>query len=205
MASDDSANGDEAGFADDGALVRLFNHGLAPLPGTYDVDPVHTFVGFRAQHLIVGRVRGRFESVAGSVTIGDDPLESTLEVRVDAASIHTLMPLRDDDLRSERYLDVEHHPQLTYRSTNVTEQPAGRWLVTGDLSVRGVTRPVELVVCFGGATADPFGNQRLAFRACGTISRKDFGLTHELEKESGGLTIAGDVDLDIDAELIRPL
>lgn len=184
---------------------RVINHTLVPFPGTYHIDPVHTFVGFRAQHLIVGRVRGRFESVAGVAAIGDDPLESTLEVSVEAASIHTLMPVRDEDLRSGRYLDVEHHPQMTYRSSQITERPSGNWVVTGDLTIRGVTKTVELVVRFGGATADPFGNQRLAFRASGSISRKDFGLTYELEKESGALTIAADVDLDIDAELIRPL
>ena len=204
MATEDATD-PNAWSAEDAGLVRVVRRRLVPLPGTYDIDPVHTFVGFRAQHLIVGRVRGTFDAVEGSVTIGDNPLASTLDVRVDTASIHTLLPVRDEDLRSERYLDVEHHPQMTYRSTNVTEQPAGRWVVTGDLSLRGITRTVELLVRFGGATADPFGNLRLAVRASGTISRKDFGLTHELEKESGGLTIAGDVDLDIDAELIRPL
>lgn len=193
-------------MADTGAdYSRVENHVLVPRPGTYQIDPVQPFVGFRGQHLIVGRVGGRFETVAGSATIADDPLDSMLEVRIDTASIHTLKTIRDDDLCSERYLDVEHHPTMTYRSSKITEMPLGKWLVTGDLTIRDVTQPVELLVRYRGSVADPFGNQRLAFHASGSISRKDFGLTHELEKESGGLTIARDVDIDIDAELIRPL
>lgn len=190
---------------DPGELSRILNHRLLPRPGSYTVDPVHTFVTFRAQHLIVGWVRGRFSAVSGVAMIADDPLSSTLEVQVDTASLSTLMPMRDDDLRSPSYLDVARYPTMTYRSTGVSELPSGAWSVTGDLTVRDVTRPVELLVHFGGAVADPFGNERVAFHAAGTVSRKEFGLTHELEKESGGLTIARDVFVDIDAELITPL
>ena len=187
------------------ALNRVVNHAVVPLPGTYQIDPVHTFVGFRAQHLVVGRVGGRFDGVSGSATIAEDVLASTLAVSIESASIHTMLPMRDEDLRSSRYLDVDNHPAMTFRSTGISEMPAGRWSVAGQLTVRGITRPIELVVRFGGAVADPFGNERLAFEARGSISRRDFELTHELEKESGGLTIVRDVDISVDAELIRPI
>jgi len=174
---------------------RVVNHTLVPEAGVYEIDPVHTFVGFSAQHLVVGRVRGRFE----------DPEASMVEVAIETASINTLHPMRDDDIRSGHYLDVANHPTMTYRSTGVTERPAGEWLVAGHLSLRGVTRPSELVVRFGGAVTDPFGNARLAFHAKGSITRSDFGLHYELVKEAGGLLVGQDLAIEIDAEAIRPL
>jgi polyisoprenoid-binding protein YceI len=185
--------------------TRVVNHALVPAVGVYEVDPVHTFVGFSAQHLVVGRVRGRFEEVSGTVTIAEDPSGSRLEVVVQTASINTMVAMRDQDLRSERYLDVAHHPTMTYRSTRVTQTPAAGWLVIGDLTLQGVTRPVELMVRFGGGVTDPFGNVRLGFHASGSITRSDFGLTFELLKEAGGLLVGKDVTLDIDAETIRPV
>lgn len=184
---------------------RIVNHSLVPPAGTFELDPAHTFVGFSAQHLVVGRVRGRFETVKGTITVAEDLLSSTVEVSVQTASINTLIPMRDDDLRSEHYLDVERFPVMTYRSTATIEMTAGAWLVTGDLTLRGVTRPVELTVRFGGSITDPFGNLRVAFHAGGFITRHDFGLNYELVKEAGGLLVGRDITIDIDAEAIRPL
>ena len=99
----------------------------------------------------------------GTVTVAEDPSASTVEASIETASITTLNPMRDDDLRSEHYLDVERYPAMTYRSTATTELTAGAWLVAGDLTLHGVTRPVELTVRFAGAVTDPFGNARVAF------------------------------------------
>ena len=110
---------------------RIVNHLLAPSPGVYAIDPVHTFVGFTAQHLVVGRVRGRFERVAGTVTIAEEPTASSLEVTVETASISTLFAARDEDLRSDRFLDCDAHPTMTYRSTSIIERPRGEWRVLG--------------------------------------------------------------------------
>ncbi|MGA2826582.1 MAG: YceI family protein [Streptosporangiaceae bacterium] len=184
---------------------RIVNHVLAPPAGVFEIDPVHTFLGFSAQHLVVGKVRGHFSAVSGTVTIADDPSASTVEVSVETASITTMAPIRDDDIRSERYLDVKQYPAMVYRSTAVTEVPGGGWLVTGDLTLRNVTRPLELDVRFGGAVTDQFGNARLAFHASGSITRRDFGITSELLREAGGLLVGKDVAIDIDAEAIRPL
>jgi polyisoprenoid-binding protein YceI len=116
-----------------GQLDRVVNHVLVPVAGSYELDPVHTFVTFRAQHVTVGRVRGRFESVTGTAIIAEEPTASSVGAEIAAASISTLMSIRDDDLRSDRYLDVEQFPTITYRSSSVAEEPKGNWLVGGDL------------------------------------------------------------------------
>ena len=107
----------------DGDHSRTLNHVLVPPAGEFHLDPVHTFVSFTVQHLIVGRVRGRFETVRGTVTVAEDISASTLEVSIDAASLTTLNPIRDADLRSEHFLDVERYPTSTYRSTTVSALP----------------------------------------------------------------------------------
>lgn len=182
---------------------RVWNHTLMPVAGVYAIDPVHTFVGFAAQHLVVGRVRGRFERVAGMVTVAEDPLASALEVSVETASVNTLFAARDDDLRSSRFLDASTHPTLTYRSSGVVERPRGEWLVLGELTVRGVTRPVELIVRFEGSISDSSGDARAAFHATGTVTRSQFGLLAELSKEAGSMLIGDDIALEIEAEATR--
>jgi polyisoprenoid-binding protein YceI len=178
---------------------------LVPPPGTFEIDPVHTFVTFRAQHLIVGRVQGRFETVSGAVTVDENVLDSHVEVVIDAASITTQFLVRDDDLRSSNFLDVANYPTLTFRSTGITEMPSGQWSIAGDLTHKVVTVATPLIVEFGGAVADPFGNLRLGFHATTAISRREFGLLHQLEDHSGNLFVAGDVTIEIDAEAVHPL
>ena len=184
---------------------RLLNHELVPPVGIYSFDQAHTFVCFRAQHLIVGHVRGCFEAVSGTVTVADDLAASVVSVNVETASIATRNPIRDDDLRSERYLDAAKYPTMTFRSTGVSIAPAGVWIVTGDLTLRGVCRSLELQASFGGAVTDPYGNLRLSFSAKGHLTRRDFGLTFELLKEAGHLLVDRDIALELDVEVIRPL
>ena len=162
-----------------GALSRSESDRLIPPTGVFEIDPVHTFTSFRAQHLIVGRVQGRFENVSGAITVVDNVLDSHVEVAIDAASITTHMPMRDDDLRSSNFLDVANYPNLTFRRTGITE--------------------------FNGAVPDPFGNLRVGFHATTTISRRDFDLVHDLENHTGSLHVARDVTIEIDAEAVHPL
>jgi len=183
-----------------GDQSRIANHVLVPRAGVYTVDPVHTFVGFTAQHLVVGRVRGRFERVAGTLTIADEPTASSLDVTVETASISTLSAARDDDLRSARFLDADAHPTMAYRSTAVVERPRGEWRVLGELTLRGITKPVPLTVRFAGSITDSWGKARAAFHASGTITRSDFGLLAELKKEAGSMLIGDDIAIDIEAE-----
>ena len=182
-------------------LSRSESDRLIPPRGVFEIDPVHTFVTFRAQHLVVGKVQGRFETVSGTVTVDENVLDSHVEVVIDAASIATHMPMRDDDLRSSRFLDVANYPNLTFRSTGITELPSGKWSITGDLTIKDVTVATELIVEFNGAVPDPFGNLRLGFHATTTISRRDFGLVADLPS----LFVARDVTIEIDAEAAHPL
>jgi len=179
---------------------RITNHVLVPSPGVYTMDPVHTFVGFAAQHLVVGSVRGRFERLRGTVAIAEEPIASTLEVTVETASLSTLFAARDDDLRSERFLDCAAHPTMSYRSTGVIERPRGEWRVLGELTLRGITRPVPLIVLFAGSIVDSSGTPRAAFHARGTITRSKFGVVAELSEEAGSMLIGDDISLDIEAE-----
>jgi polyisoprenoid-binding protein YceI len=188
----------------DGDHSRIVNHALVPPVGVFQLDPVHTFVSFTVQHLVVGRVRGRFETVKGTVTVAEDISASMLDVSIATASIITLNPARDADLRSQHYLDVERYPTMTYRSTAVSALPEAAGLVPGELTLRGVTRPVELTVRFGGSMTDSDGNIRVAFRAHGVLARRDFGLTYEIVKEAGALLVGKDIAIDIDAEAIMP-
>jgi polyisoprenoid-binding protein YceI len=186
-------------------LSRSESDRLIPPPGVFEIDPVHTFTTFRAQHLIVGRVQGRFEEVSGAITVVDNVLQSHVEVSIDAASIATHMPMRDDHLRSSAFLDVENWPTIAFQSTGITELPSGEWSITGDLTIKGVSLPTELTVEFGGAVPDPFGNLRLGFHATTSLSRRDYGLDFELESHTGRLLAARDVTIEIDAEAVHPL
>jgi polyisoprenoid-binding protein YceI len=184
---------------------RLENDRLIPPVGVFEIDPVHTFATFRAQHLVVGRVQGRFESVAGRLTIAPDVLDSHAEVTLDATSLTTQMPMRDNHLRSADFLDVENYPTLTFTTTGITELPNGQWSVGGNLTIRATTRPVDLIVAFGGAVPDPFGNLRIGFHGTTSISRRDYGLLFELESHIGRLGLARDVAIELDVEAVHPL
>lgn len=141
----------------------------------------------------------------GSAVIAQGPAMSGVEVEIDAASINTLMSVRDGDLRSERFLDVSRYPRITYQSSGAAEKPGGRWLVSGALTIKGISRPVDLSVHFSGTVADSFGNARIGFSATALITRTDFGLNTELHKEAGSDSVRDDIEIDIDAELVRPL
>jgi polyisoprenoid-binding protein YceI len=145
---------------------------------------------------------GRFSKTAGTITIADDTLRSSIEVRIETASIDTQNGVRDADLKSPRFLDVDAFPLMTHRGTSVVAQLDGRWSVAGELTVRDVTRPVALDGLFAGAMADASGATRIAFEATASISRTEFGLTTELAKESGGILLGRDVSIEINAEAL---
>ena len=184
---------------------RILNHTLAPPAGHFEIDAVHTFVTFSAQHLVVGRVRGRFNEVAGTITVAENLPASALEVTVRMASIDTKNPTRDEDLLSAHYLDAGQFPVMTYRSVDLRELPGGQWEVAGEMTIRGVTRPVDLTVQYRGGVTDAHGNVRISFNARASITRSDFGITYELAKEAGTLLVGRDVAIEIDVEAVAPL
>lgn len=174
-----------------------------PAPGTYDIDAGHSYVGFAVKHFGLSKVKGEFQKFAGTVTIGDEPTASSVSVTIDASSFNSRDEQRDGHVRSADFLDVDNHPELTFTSTGV-RQDGDDWVVTGDLTVHGVTRPVELETEFEGAIDDPYGMERIAFSATTEIDRTDFGLTWNQALEGGGLVVGKSVKITIDVEAVRP-
>ena len=174
-----------------------------PNTGTYAIDASHSHVGFKARHLVVAKVRGSFSDFSGSVEIADDPLQSSVQVEVALASIDTGDDTRDGHLRSPDFFDVENHPTMTFRSTGVRPTGGERYDVDGELTVRGITRPLTLHVTFEGTAQDPWGGERAVFSATGKVNREEFGLTWNQALETGGVLVGKDIDLEIEAEVIR--
>ena len=174
-----------------------------PAAASYGIDASHSHVGFSVRHVMVSRTKGRFADLRGEVVIAEDPLESSVEVEIDAASIDTRDEKRDEHLRSADFLDVEHHPTLTYRSRSVTPAGRGHWTVEGDLTVRGVTRSVPLDVVFEGGARDPWGGERIGFTATAELDREAFGLTWNQALETGGVLVGKAVKIEIEAEAVR--
>ena len=178
----------------------------APATATWDIDTSHANAGFRVRHLLVSHVRGHLGPVTGTVFIDEqDPSRSRVDVSVDARGIDSREPKRDEHLRSADFLDVANHPTVTFRSTRV-EAPSGAGgdlRVTGDLTIRGVTRPVTLEVeALPPAIQDPWGNRRRGVSARARINRKDWGLKWNLAIEAGGVAVGDEVAIEIDAEIV---
>ena len=170
------------------------------LAGTWDLDPVHSHIGFTARHLMVSKVRGHFTKFDVQVVTAENPLDSTVTASIDTASVDTGNEMRDDDLRSERFLDTASHPLMTFRSTSVT--PDGdKYKVTGDLTIRGVTKPVTLDVEVGGFGPDPYGGTRAGFSASTDINRNDFGVSFNAPVP-GGVMVSEKIPIEIDGEAV---
>jgi polyisoprenoid-binding protein YceI len=177
--------------------------GQTYLAGTWAVDPVHSEVGFSVRHLMVSKVRGRFTDFDATFVTGEDPLASSLSASVELASIDTGNADRDAHLRSPDFLDVEQHPRLEYRSTAVREDGDG-FVVDGELSLHGVTRPVSLrLEVHGFQPQSPFGDARAGFTATGEIDRSDFGIEFNAPLEGGGVMIGNKVQITLEIEAIR--
>ncbi|HEX8803793.1 MAG TPA: YceI family protein [Acidimicrobiales bacterium] len=174
-----------------------------PLPGTYALDVAHSHVGFMVRHMMVAKVRGRFTAFSGAVVVADDLASSTVEVEIDTASIDTRDETRDGHLRSPDFLDAEQYPTITFVTTGVTPVGGTEYTVHGDLTVHGVTRPVDLDVTYEGIAQDPWGNHRLGFTATTEIDREDFGLSWNQALETGGVLVGKAVKIEIEAEAVR--
>jgi polyisoprenoid-binding protein YceI len=171
--------------------------------GTWQIDPSHSTVGFVARHLMVTKVRGRFTDVDATVTVGDDPTASSVEAVIQTASIDTRSADRDTHLRSADFFDVEQFPTITFRSTAVRAVKGDRWALDGELTIKGVTRPVTLDVEFEGTAGDPWGGQRAGFTAETEIDREDWGLTWNVALESGGILVSKKIKLELEVQLVR--
>lgn len=180
--------------AHDDARVR-------PPAGRWAIDPGHAEVAFVGRHLMLTKVRGRFTGVAGTIVIADRREESRVEATIDVDSVDSGDPTRDGHLRSSDLFDVDRHPTATFRATGLRlDGPRGR--MEGELTLRGVTRPVTLVVEYAGHVVDPWGGERLVFSAAGRVDREDWGLTWNMPLDAGGLLVSREVDIEINLEAV---
>lgn len=167
--------------------------------GTWTIDPSHSEVGFSVRHLMVSKVRGLFETFSGTITIAEDPLQSSVTAEVDLNSINTRDETRDGHLRSADFFEVENHPTMTFKSTSVT--PDGDdYKVVGDLTIKDVTKPVELDLEFNGIHPDPWGGTRAGFSAEGELSRKEFGIDFEVPMDGPGVVVGDKIKLVLEVE-----
>ena len=166
--------------------------------GTWAIDPTHTEVGFIARHLMVTKVRGSFADVAGTVEVSEELAQSVANVTIKTASVSTGTADRDAHLRSEDFFDVENFPELTFVSTAFDGGT-----LTGDLSIKGVTKPITLDVEFNGVATDPWGNEKAAFEATTEVNRTDWGLTWNANLEKGGVLVSEKIKLVLDVQLAK--
>jgi polyisoprenoid-binding protein YceI len=168
----------------------------------WQIDPSHTSVDFAVRHLGISTVRGVFNDLSGTLEATDEGVLTSVEVTIDAASIHTRDQKRDDHLRSPDFLDAARYATLTFRSTSVTAQGTGKYLVKGDLTVRGQTRPMSFDVEVSAPITDPWGNVRAAATAEGKLNRRDWGLTWNQTLEFGALVVGDEVRFRLEVEAV---
>jgi polyisoprenoid-binding protein YceI len=169
--------------------------------GTWVIDPIHSEVGFSVRHLMLSRVRGRFEEFDGEIVTTDDILETRATITVDLNSIDTGNADRDSDLRSANYFEVDKYPTMTYRVLDLRSN-GDRYVADGELTVKEHTNPVLLEVEFHGINQDPWGGTRAGLSATGEINRKDFGITFDMPMEGGGLVVGDKIKIDLEIEAV---
>jgi polyisoprenoid-binding protein YceI len=169
--------------------------------GRWVVDTVHSEIGFSVRHMMISKVRGRFTQFSATVVTAEDPLASTVAAAVEMASVATGNDQRDADLRSAGFLSVEQHPTMTFVSTGVRSGTDG-FRLDGDLTIRGITRPVTFALELGGFSPDPYGYYRMGVSAVGEIKRGDFGITGNMPIQGGGVVIGDAVTINLEIEAV---
>ena len=185
------------------AGTRTWNGITIPTAGVFAIDPAHTRVGFIARHLMVSKVRGAFTEVSGELVIAEEPTQSSVTAVIATKSIDTGVADRDAHLRSGDFLDVEKYPSLTFRSTGLVADGDNEFKLRGELTVREVTREVELEVEFEGLARSPWGQEVIGFTATTEVDREEFGMTWNQALETGGVLVGKKVKIEISAEAIR--
>ncbi len=184
-------------------LTRIVDDETVPAPGVYTLDKAHTVIAFIARHLMVTKVRGTFDEFEGTVIVAEDPMESSVQATIRTDSVSTAEPQRDAHLRSGDFFEQDRYPTMTFSSTAVRPAGGGKWQVTGDLTIKDVTRSVVLDLEFNGATPDPWGGVRLGFSASTEIDRTEFGVSWNSALDGGGVVVGNRVRIEIEAEAVR--
>ena len=179
---------------------RTVNGAEYPAVGTYDIDVSHTRLGFAVRHMAVSKVRGEFKEFSGTLELAENPVDSKISVSIQAGTVETKDENRDNHLRTNDFFDVENHPTWTFTSTAIRPVSATEWNVDGDLTIRGVTKPVTLDATLEGVVKDPYGLHRVGFSATTSIDREDFGVSFNGVLEAGGVIVSKKVDIDLEVE-----
>lgn len=185
------------------ASTRNWNGLTLPTPGVFAIDTAHARAGFVARHLMVSKVRGGFSGVTGEITVAEDPTASSVTATIDATTIDTGQADRDTHLKSPDFLDVEKFPTLSFRSKRIANVDGNTFTLVGDLTIKDVTREVELEVEYEGVAVNPWGKEVIGFTARTEIDREDFGITWNVALETGGVLVGKKVTIEIEAEAIR--
>jgi polyisoprenoid-binding protein YceI len=170
-----------------------------PGAGTWTLNPSMTSVGFIARKLMVSKVRGAFEKFEGTVVISEKPEDTTMVATIDVASLNTNEEKRDTHLRSADFFDVEKYPHMTFKSTKIDLGDGTHWKLTGDLTIKDMTRPITLDVEYAGMHPTPWGFEQAVFSAKTSINRDDWGLTWNMALETGGFLVGPNIDIEIEA------
>jgi polyisoprenoid-binding protein YceI len=169
--------------------------------GTWDIDASHSTVGFSVRHMMVSKVRGYFREFSGEVVTAENPEQSTVTATIDMDSIDTRQEQRDAHIRSADFFDVGNHTVMTFRSTEVRADGAD-WTVVGDLTIKGITRPVELALEVNGFGPDAYGGTRAGFSARTEISRKEFGVDIDMPMDGGGVVVGDKISIELEIEAV---
>ncbi|MFZ9628644.1 MAG: YceI family protein [Ilumatobacteraceae bacterium] len=171
-------------------------------PGTWNVDGSHSTVEFSVRHLMIAKVRGRFTDISGSVTVGADPLQSSLTASVRTGSVSTNDDGRDGHLRSADFFDSEQFPEMSLASTGL-EARGSSYILHSTLTIKSVSKPVDWTLDFEGVATDPWGNTKAGFSARAEVNRKEWGLEWNAPLETGGVLVGETVTLSLEIELVR--
>ena len=187
------------------ALAAVLAFPASAATSTWQIDPAHTAAGFAVKHLMISTVRGQFKGVNGTIVWDDQDIsKSTIDVTIDARTIDTSEPKRDDDLRSEKFFDTGKYPTIVFKSKKIENVSAGKLKVTGDLTIHGVTKEVVLdVEGPSNPIKDPWGNTRVAANAATKINRQDYGVKWNASVDGGGVVVGDEVNITIDLEMVK--
>ncbi len=181
-------------------IIAVLALSPAAFAAEFELDPMHSQIGFKITHMVIAKVRGTFDNYTASFVLDGNNKLVSARADIDVASINTRIEKRDADLRSTNFFDVEKFPKMTFVSKSVVAGPGGNYVVKGDMTMRGITKEITLTGTIVGPIKDPWGNIRMGFEVEGMLNRKDFGLTWNEVLETGGLLVGDDVTLVIEGE-----
>ena len=185
-------------------VMLLFTSLLVSAETKYAIDPSHTSVDFTVSHMVISSVTGKFKEVSGSLTAkGDDFTDARIDVLIPAKSINTENEKRDQHLRGADFFDVEKFPDVKFKSVSVKKTADNTYIISGDLTMHGVTKTVDLKTTFKGSVKSPWGQTVVAFKATTVLPRKEWGLSWNKAMEAGGVLVGEDVELTLNVELVK--